>query len=128
MTSSRLLRSRKGGSTRSCSQYATTRSTSLAPRTCARCSVRAACSTISSRYCRSRRATPGYECRNQNAARRAALSRDTAGMRVLVTGAAGFIGSHTTEALLARGDEVTGLDNLNDYYDVNLKLARLARL
>jgi UDP-glucuronate 4-epimerase len=49
-------------------------------------------------------------------------------MKVLVTGAAGFIGSQTTEALLARGDEVIGLDNLNDYYDVNLKLARLKRI
>jgi UDP-glucuronate 4-epimerase len=49
-------------------------------------------------------------------------------MKVLVTGAAGFIGSQTTEALLARGDEVIGVDNLNDYYDVNLKLARLARI
>jgi UDP-glucuronate 4-epimerase len=49
-------------------------------------------------------------------------------MKVLVTGAAGFIGSKTTEALLARGDEVIGLDNLNDYYDVNLKLARLERI
>jgi UDP-glucuronate 4-epimerase len=49
-------------------------------------------------------------------------------MKVLVTGAAGFIGYHTSERLLARGDQVVGLDNLNDYYDVNLKLARLARL
>ncbi|HEV7633262.1 MAG TPA: NAD-dependent epimerase [Steroidobacteraceae bacterium] len=49
-------------------------------------------------------------------------------MKVLVTGAAGFIGSHTAQALLARGDEVVGLDNLNEYYDVTLKLARLARL
>ena len=49
-------------------------------------------------------------------------------MKVLVTGAAGFIGSHTSERLLARGDTVVGLDNLNDYYDVNLKLARLERL
>jgi UDP-glucuronate 4-epimerase len=49
-------------------------------------------------------------------------------MKVLVTGAAGFIGSHTAERLLARGDTVVGLDNLNDYYDVNLKLARLERL
>jgi UDP-glucuronate 4-epimerase len=49
-------------------------------------------------------------------------------MRVLVTGAAGFIGYHVAEALLARGDEVTGLDNLNAYYDPTLKQARLARL
>lgn len=49
-------------------------------------------------------------------------------MRVLVTGAAGFIGFHLSRALLARGDEVTGLDNLNDYYDVELKNARLALL
>ncbi len=48
-------------------------------------------------------------------------------MRVLVTGAAGFIGSHLSMRLLARGDTVTGLDNLNDYYDVSLKEARLAR-
>jgi UDP-glucuronate 4-epimerase len=49
-------------------------------------------------------------------------------MSVLVTGAAGFIGFHVARALLARGDEVVGLDNLNDYYDVNLKRARLAAL
>jgi UDP-glucuronate 4-epimerase len=49
-------------------------------------------------------------------------------MKVLVTGAAGFIGSCASLRFLARGDEVVGLDNLNDYYDVNLKLARLARL
>jgi len=49
-------------------------------------------------------------------------------MRVLVTGAAGFIGFHTARALLARGDKVFGLDNLCDYYDVNLKKARLAQL
>lgn len=49
-------------------------------------------------------------------------------MRILLTGAAGFIGMHTALRLLARGDEVIGVDNLNDYYDVNLKLARLARL
>src|SRR5262245_60397109 len=48
--------------------------------------------------------------------------------RILVTGAAGFIGSHTSLRLLDRGDEVVGLDNLNDYYDVSLKEARLARL
>ena len=49
-------------------------------------------------------------------------------MRVLVTGAAGFIGYHTAKALLARGDEVVGLDNLNSYYDVRLKEARLGQL
>lgn len=49
-------------------------------------------------------------------------------MKVLVTGAAGFIGSTLSHRLLDRGDEVIGLDNLNDYYDVTLKEARLARL
>ncbi|MGH8253348.1 MAG: GDP-mannose 4,6-dehydratase, partial [Steroidobacteraceae bacterium] len=49
-------------------------------------------------------------------------------MKVLVTGAAGFIGSHAAQRFLERGDEVVGLDNLNDYYDVTLKQARLARL
>ena len=49
-------------------------------------------------------------------------------MTVLVTGAAGFIGYHVTEALLARGERVVGVDNVNDYYDVGLKQARLARL
>lgn len=48
-------------------------------------------------------------------------------MKVLVTGVAGFIGSMQAIRLLERGDEVVGVDNLNDYYDVNLKLARLAR-
>jgi UDP-glucuronate 4-epimerase len=49
-------------------------------------------------------------------------------MRVLVTGAAGFIGSHLAIKLLERGDNVIGIDNLNDYYDVNLKKARLERV
>ena len=49
-------------------------------------------------------------------------------MKVLVTGTAGFIGNHVAIKLLARGDEVIGVDNHNDYYDVNLKLARLARI
>ncbi len=49
-------------------------------------------------------------------------------MSVLVTGAAGFIGYHAAEALLARGEAVIGVDSVNDYYDVRLKRARLARL
>ncbi|MEM1306122.1 MAG: NAD-dependent epimerase [Pseudomonadota bacterium] len=49
-------------------------------------------------------------------------------MNILVTGAAGFIGAHVAERLLARGDTVTGLDNVNDYYDPALKEARLSRL
>ena len=49
-------------------------------------------------------------------------------MKILVTGSAGFIGSTLSQRLLERGDEVIGFDNLNDYYDVNLKRARLARL
>ena len=49
-------------------------------------------------------------------------------MKILVTGVAGFIGSALTIRLLERGEEVVGIDNLNEYYDVNLKLARLERL
>jgi UDP-glucuronate 4-epimerase len=49
-------------------------------------------------------------------------------MRVLVTGAAGFIGMHVSKKLAERGDSVIGIDNLNDYYDKNLKLARLDQL
>jgi len=49
-------------------------------------------------------------------------------MKILVTGAAGFIAFHTARKLLARGDEVVGLDNLNEYYDVTLKKARLSLL
>ncbi len=49
-------------------------------------------------------------------------------MKILVTGAAGFIGFHTAKALLERGDEVVGLDNLSEYYDVTLKHARLELL
>ena len=49
-------------------------------------------------------------------------------MKVLLTGSAGFIGMHCIERLLARGDTVVGVDNLNDYYEVSLKEARLARI
>ena len=49
-------------------------------------------------------------------------------MKILVTGVAGFIGYHLAERLLAEGNEVYGIDNLNNYYDVNLKQARLSRL
>ena len=46
-------------------------------------------------------------------------------MKILVTGAAGFIGFFVSQALLLRGDEVVGIDNLNDYYDPRLKISRL---
>jgi UDP-glucuronate 4-epimerase len=49
-------------------------------------------------------------------------------MKILVTGVCGFIGMHAAKALLARGDEVCGIDNLNDYYEVSLKEARLRQL
>ena len=49
-------------------------------------------------------------------------------MKILITGAAGFIGMHVSKALLDRGDEVIGIDNLNDYYEVQLKLDRLKQI
>ena len=48
-------------------------------------------------------------------------------MKILVTGTAGFIGFHLAKKLLERGDEVIGIDNINDYYDVNLKYGRLKK-
>ena len=48
-------------------------------------------------------------------------------MKILVTGTAGFIGFHLANRLLARGDEVVGLDNINDYYDIRVKYGRLQR-
>lgn len=55
------------------------------------------------------------------------LPHEGAHMKVLITGAAGFIGSHTTERLLERGDEVIGLDDFNDYYDPLIKRKNIAR-
>jgi len=49
-------------------------------------------------------------------------------MKILVTGTAGFIGYHLAKKLLERVDEVVGMDNINDYYDVNLKHERLAEM
>ena len=49
-------------------------------------------------------------------------------MKVLVTGAAGFIGFHLSKSLVNNGDEVVGIDCINDYYDINLKYARLNEL
>lgn len=66
----------------------------------------------------------------EGTARNPAAASGGAGKRmtILVTGAAGFIGFHVSRALLARGERVLGIDDLNDYYDVRLKEARLARL
>ena len=49
-------------------------------------------------------------------------------MKILITGTAGFIGFHTTKLLLKQNHSIIGIDNLNDYYDVNLKLSRLNQL
>jgi UDP-glucuronate 4-epimerase len=70
----------------------------------------------------------GWDSVARAAARQRRRRKDGKTMKVLLTGAAGFIGMATALQLLARGDEVVGIDNLNDYYDVNLKLARLQRL
>ena len=57
-----------------------------------------------------------------------AISKRSAVLKILVTGVAGFIGMHVANRLVARGDTVFGVDNLNDYYDVDLKLVRLKNL
>jgi UDP-glucuronate 4-epimerase len=54
--------------------------------------------------------------------------RQIPGMKILITGVAGFIGFHLAKSLLERGEQIVGIDNLNDYYDVRLKQARLAQL
>jgi UDP-glucuronate 4-epimerase len=59
---------------------------------------------------------------------RATANQGSSSMAILVTGSAGFIGSHVSHALLARGEQVIGVDNLNSYYDPALKRARLERL
>ena len=66
--------------------------------------------------------------RREERAARGHGGRAAVAMKVIVTGAAGFIGMHVCQRLLARGDTVVGIDNLNDYYDPTLKRARLARL
>src|SRR5262245_50185712 len=68
---------------------------------------------------------PFFGCCSRPILKKAGLSTS---MKVLVTGAAGFIGFYTAKALLDRGDQVVGLDNLNDYYDPSLKQARLGLL
>ncbi len=70
--------------------------------------------------------TDRIETRSRRRASTAEASRGT--MKILVTGSAGFIGAAVAERLLERGDEVAGVDSLNDYYDVSLKRARLERL
>src|SRR5690554_939763 len=60
--------------------------------------------------------------------RRLAGFKGAKDLKILVTGTAGFIGAQLAHRLLERGDEVIGVDSVNDYYDVNLKEARLARL
>ena len=55
------------------------------------------------------------------------MNLELKGKIVVVTGAAGFIGFHLVEALIKRGEDVVGIDNINDYYDVDLKYARLSK-
>ena len=59
---------------------------------------------------------------------RGSLQDDNVNMKILITGIAGFIGYHTAQRLLARGDDVIGVDNFNDSYDPTLKRARIADL
>lgn len=71
---------------------------------------------------------PGRQVDHSSGFRNASAIQSTPHMHILVTGAAGFIGMSTVLRLLARGDTVLGVDNLNPYYDVALKHSRLARL
>src|SRR5690606_14046102 len=104
-----------GATMRSCWPWPTGNSSNSAPSGSAPWASPAACCSMSSKCCRASPSTTVYE-------------RKEPSMRVLVTGAAGFIGSALSARLLARGDEVLGYDNLNAYYDPSLKEARLARL
>src|ERR1700732_1867292 len=69
-----------------------------------------------------------HSARPRGAGTAGGSSGGAAAVTVLLTGAAGFIGYHVAEALLERGERVIGVDNLNAYYDVRLKQARLGRL
>lgn len=71
---------------------------------------------------------PNLDPEWENRVRISALPRSNCGITVLVTGAAGFVGTHVSLALINRGDGVVGLDNFNSYYDLGLKKARLGLL
>src|SRR4051812_41791491 len=71
---------------------------------------------------------PGSRHTQRRPARRRKYRQGLVRMKLLVTGTAGFIGFHVAKRLVERGDEVIGVDSVNDYYDVRLKHARLALL